>query len=228
MNKIEYKMDYKKQDLSHMPYIKDKECFKAVLFARRLMGTGLETGSAIYRAAKFYKIEVSKVAKYIGKFASNVQYDKTGQEACFEDEYWILKYAHLDDEDTQDVDSYIEDLIRQELSVSSIQNAVLDEFSVQISVGPIYLLQIPFKKEKEQIKKGKEQKLMIDLLENYTIHDLKVVSKSVKKSLLKHGLTRLLDLYKKSDAELLKIEKIGKRALMDIRLGINILAQKST
>jgi DNA-directed RNA polymerase alpha subunit len=212
-----------KQDLTHMPYIKNKECFKAVLFARKLMGTNLDIEHAIYRAARYYKIDTSTVAKYVGKFASNVRDNKTGQDACFTNEQYVIKYCYLDNEDSQEIDSYIEDLVRQKRSTVSIQNSVLEEFSVKVSVSSIRSFENSFKLEMEQ-------KLIIDFLKknSCTIDDLKMVNTSVKKSLVKYGLTTLSQIWEKSDKDLLQIEKIGKKTLMEIRSGITILAHHAT
>lgn len=82
---------YKKVDLSHMPYISDKDTFKAVIFARRLMGAGVPAGLANYKAAKYYDLDVSEVARYMGKLASNTREEYTGNDACFENEPWEKK-----------------------------------------------------------------------------------------------------------------------------------------
>jgi hypothetical protein len=84
-------MEYKRFDVSHMPYIKDKNVFKAVMFSRSLMRENVSIGLAIYKAAKYYGLETSKVAKYMGKLGSNVREGYEGDDACFDDEQWSAK-----------------------------------------------------------------------------------------------------------------------------------------
>ena len=82
---------YKKVDLSHMPYISDKDTFKAVIFARRLIGVGMPIGLANYKAAKYYGLDVNQVARYMGKLASNTREEYTENDAWFDDEQWKKK-----------------------------------------------------------------------------------------------------------------------------------------
>jgi len=81
----------KKFDLSHMPYIRDKDTFKAVMFARNLMGQRVPIQLAIYKAAKYYKVNTYQVAKYMGKLGSNTKEEYIGNDACFYDEQWEKK-----------------------------------------------------------------------------------------------------------------------------------------
>ena len=85
------KIEYKEIDLSHMPYISNKNTFKAVVFARRLMGAGYSIGLANYKAANYYDVCVSEIARYMGKLASNTREGYTGNDACFENEQWKKK-----------------------------------------------------------------------------------------------------------------------------------------
>ena len=64
---------------THLPYIKDKQVFKAVMFARVLRE---EYGAplAIHKAAKYYKVEEHSVAHYMGKLGAKYKkfYNKKG------------------------------------------------------------------------------------------------------------------------------------------------------
>ena len=53
------------QNLEGMPYIKNKDVSKAVRYARNLKN--MSTQKAMYKAAKYYDVDVSEVAKYMGK-----------------------------------------------------------------------------------------------------------------------------------------------------------------
>lgn len=81
----------KKFDLSHMPYIRDKNTFKAVMFARNLMGQRVPIQLAIYKAAEYYGVKTYQVARYMGKLGSNTRDEYTGNDACFDDEQWKKK-----------------------------------------------------------------------------------------------------------------------------------------
>ena len=50
-----------------MPYINDKTLFKAVSFASSMKFKGTPTGLAIFKAAKYYNVDQSKVALELGK-----------------------------------------------------------------------------------------------------------------------------------------------------------------
>ncbi len=67
------KLGYEELDLSNMPYIKNKNVFKAVIFARRLKHTGMPIGLANTKAAKYYDVDVYEVAKYMGKLGANTR-----------------------------------------------------------------------------------------------------------------------------------------------------------
>lgn len=63
-----------KYDNSDRPYIEDINVFKAVNFARAIVKKGKDSmGLAIYKAAKYYKVPETDVAKQMGKFASYVK-----------------------------------------------------------------------------------------------------------------------------------------------------------
>lgn len=51
-------------------YIEDKSVFAAVSFARKMIRTGTSPGLANYRAARYYDVDVSTVARYVGQVAS--------------------------------------------------------------------------------------------------------------------------------------------------------------
>ena len=50
-----------------MDFIPDKELFKAVMFARKMIYQGTRVDIAIYRAAVYYGYDTSDVAHYIGQ-----------------------------------------------------------------------------------------------------------------------------------------------------------------
>lgn len=56
-----------------MDYISDKATFAAVMFARKLIREGMSPGLANAKAAKYYKVAVSAVAKYVGQHASRTK-----------------------------------------------------------------------------------------------------------------------------------------------------------
>jgi hypothetical protein len=58
---------------NRMDYIGDKSVFAAVMFARKLIRGGMSPGLANARAAKYYGVQVSDVAKYVGQHASRTK-----------------------------------------------------------------------------------------------------------------------------------------------------------
>jgi len=58
-------------DNYYMDYIADKSVFKAVMFARKLMRNGIKPGLANYKAAKYYGVNTSEVAHYVGQVGGN-------------------------------------------------------------------------------------------------------------------------------------------------------------
>ena len=56
-------------------YIKDPKVFKAVSFVRSMLKKDESIGLAIYKAAKFYKVSIRKVAKEMGVHANNCKYE---------------------------------------------------------------------------------------------------------------------------------------------------------
>jgi hypothetical protein len=50
-----------------MDFIEDKELFKAVMFARKMMGQGTPPAVANTRAAEYYGYEAGEVAHYTGQ-----------------------------------------------------------------------------------------------------------------------------------------------------------------
>jgi hypothetical protein len=50
-----------------MDFIPDPDLFKAVMFARRMIQEGTPAGVANTRAARYYRVEVSDVAHYVGQ-----------------------------------------------------------------------------------------------------------------------------------------------------------------
>lgn len=55
------------------PFIDDVQLFKAVSFARSIFNKEGKMGLAIYKAAKYYKVNPDDVAHHMGKFASHVK-----------------------------------------------------------------------------------------------------------------------------------------------------------
>ena len=51
-------------------FIDDKDVFAAVSFARKMIRTGTTPGLANYKAARYYNVDVSTVARYVGQVAS--------------------------------------------------------------------------------------------------------------------------------------------------------------
>lgn len=60
-------------DKYNMDYIPDKELFKAVMFARKMIREGTPPGIANTRAAGYYGKKVYDVARYVGQTASRVK-----------------------------------------------------------------------------------------------------------------------------------------------------------
>ena len=55
-----------------MEYIKDKDVYKAVMFARSMHREGMGMGLAIYKASRYYKVDQQDVAYYMGQLGGNV------------------------------------------------------------------------------------------------------------------------------------------------------------
>lgn len=56
-----------------MDYIPNKTLFKAVMFSRDMMRRGTRPTVANYRAAQYYRVSVTDVAKFTGQVASRVK-----------------------------------------------------------------------------------------------------------------------------------------------------------
>lgn len=50
-----------------MDYIQDKSLYKAVMFACSMIREGTKPNIAVDRAAKYYKVGTSDVARYVGQ-----------------------------------------------------------------------------------------------------------------------------------------------------------------
>ena len=57
-----------------IPFIKDRELYKAVSFAVKMIRQGTNPGVANTRAAEYYGVAVSDVARYVGIHASHKRY----------------------------------------------------------------------------------------------------------------------------------------------------------
>lgn len=55
-----------------MDFIPDKKLFKAVMFARKMMREGKKPAIANSRAAKYYSVPVSDVARYTGQTGGRI------------------------------------------------------------------------------------------------------------------------------------------------------------
>lgn len=62
--------------------MKNQDVLKAVHYARSLKN--MSTQKAMYKAAKYYKVDIFEVAKYMGKFGSNRRDGITGKDANFD------------------------------------------------------------------------------------------------------------------------------------------------
>jgi hypothetical protein len=61
--------------MARTPYIKDINFFKAISYARSLMKKEkIPIQLAMFKAAKFYKRDLSDVAKYMGKLGASIKY----------------------------------------------------------------------------------------------------------------------------------------------------------
>ena len=56
-----------------IPFIKDKELFKAVNFALHMIRNNEDPRLANYKASKFYNVDISDVAHYVGKKANFIK-----------------------------------------------------------------------------------------------------------------------------------------------------------
>lgn len=56
-----------------MPYISDKALYAAVMYARRLIRAGNPPAMSIVQAARYWHVDKSDVAHYVGIVASNVK-----------------------------------------------------------------------------------------------------------------------------------------------------------
>ena len=52
-------------------YIEDKDLFKAVMFAKKMINSGQPAGLAIYKAARYYGVDQSEVARLAGQKRSS-------------------------------------------------------------------------------------------------------------------------------------------------------------
>src|SRR4051794_3518951 len=59
-----------------MDYIPDAALYAAVMFARNLIREGTPPGVAITRAANYYEVEVSDVARYVGQAGGTCSHRK--------------------------------------------------------------------------------------------------------------------------------------------------------
>lgn len=62
-------------------YISDKNIFAATMFARKMISDGTAPGLAIYKAARYYRVNESEVAKYVGQHAGRVNAERNKKES---------------------------------------------------------------------------------------------------------------------------------------------------
>lgn len=56
-----------------MDFIQDRDVYRAVMFSRKLIGDGLAPPLAHARAARYYGVPISEVAKYVGQHAARIK-----------------------------------------------------------------------------------------------------------------------------------------------------------
>ena len=61
-----------------MDYIPDKDVFKAVMFARKMIRKGRRPGIAIRIASFHYDVDMSDVAHYVGQVGARKKNEKEG------------------------------------------------------------------------------------------------------------------------------------------------------
>lgn len=59
-----------------MDFIKDKTLFKAVMFSRHMIREGTRPQLAHHRAARYYGVDPSDVARYVGQAAGTYSHRK--------------------------------------------------------------------------------------------------------------------------------------------------------
>ena len=59
-----------------MDYIPDKDLYKAVMFACKIMRGGTTPELAIRRAAKYYDVDMSDVAHYVGQRGNRIKEER--------------------------------------------------------------------------------------------------------------------------------------------------------
>jgi len=63
-----------------MDYIGDKDLFRAVMFARKMMRNGTEPAIAIRRAARYYDVDASDVGHYCAQVAGRINAERNGKQ----------------------------------------------------------------------------------------------------------------------------------------------------
>lgn len=59
-----------------MDYIDDKDLFKAVMWARKMHRDGKDMSQAIRIASKYYDVDMSDIAHYVGQVGSRKKREK--------------------------------------------------------------------------------------------------------------------------------------------------------
>lgn len=61
-----------------MDYIADKTLYKAVMFARKMTREGRSPSNAIRVASRYYDVDMSDVAHYMGQVGSRIAHEHKG------------------------------------------------------------------------------------------------------------------------------------------------------
>jgi len=78
-----------------LPYIGNKDLYKAVQFAIKMIRSGTPAKIANYRASDYYGIETSEVAHYVGIYANSKGKSKTKKYEL--KEFWCVEHQFNDD-----------------------------------------------------------------------------------------------------------------------------------
>ncbi len=62
-----------------MDFIADRDVYRAVMFSRKMISDGLRPELAHARAAKYYGVSISEVAKHVGQHAARLKAIRDGR-----------------------------------------------------------------------------------------------------------------------------------------------------
>lgn len=63
-----------------MDYISDKDVFKAVMFACKMIRNGTSPNNAIRKAANYYDVDMTDVAHYVGQRGARISSERRVRE----------------------------------------------------------------------------------------------------------------------------------------------------